>query len=142
MNELGTRIRGLRGALSLEEFARKHGVALRTVANVEDGVPIRKETLLRIARRAKLTKDETDSLMVAWIRSKLGPDADGFWIEPKRETSNLTDCEDSKNCDSKLIDKIRSLPVRHQQEILKASDRPEVLASLKHLNSLYDRLKR
>ena len=142
MNELGTRIRDLRGALSLEEFARKHGVALRTVANVEDGVPIRKETLLRIAQGAKLTKDETDSLIVAWIRSKLGPDADGFWIEPKLGALNLNNRKNSQSCDSKLIDKIRSLPVRHQREILKACDRPEVLASLKHLNLLYDRLRR
>lgn len=139
MSELGNKIHNLRGKLTLEEFAKKVGVSFSTIANIEKGKAVRKDIILSIAKSLRLPDEDTSELLIAWVRHKLGDDAHRLWIDPKRKSDKL---KDSESLEAQLITKIRNLPVRFQQEILKAIDRPEVLKGIENLNELHDRISK
>lgn len=141
MSELGNKLKYLRERMNLTqaELADQTELSPRTIANIEEGDRIRKETVLEIIKKLKLPHDQGTEMLLAWIKSELGPDAERFWIEPRSNSAEKI--KDQDNLAAKVVSAINSLPVRWQNELLAATTRPEILRSVAHLNKLHQSLK-
>lgn len=139
MSELADAVRKLRNTDSLDTFAERAGVSVRTLCKIEgDEAPVKISTILQMAASCKLSKDDELNLIRAWLRTQLTKQiADKFWIDWREEA--LHDKEMSQG--EKLSVAVQRLPHRIQAELLRAVDRPEVLAAIKDLNAIYDRLR-
>lgn len=139
MSELGNKIAHLRGSLSLKEFADKAGLSWSLIAKLEKGQVPRLATVQLIAQKLKLKEADRTDLVLAWIKAELGPEAKHFWIDPKKPAELL---KDKENIPHQVAGLVSALPTQMQAEILNALQRPEVLKSVKHLNELYDRVRK
>lgn len=74
MNELGNKLRELRGARTLREMDKTTGLAMRTYWRAEKGTQIRIETLNIIREKLLISDKDWPSYLIAWIKSTIGPD--------------------------------------------------------------------
>lgn len=139
MSELADAIKRIRGDIPQQEFAKLADIGFRTLCKIElDEDIVKLSTILRIAEKRRLKKPEMLDLIRAWIRTQLGDIANDLIIDVKEPVA-LRDKEPPVTV--RLMGKLSNLPSRHQQELLKAVDRPEVLNGVHTLNEMYERLR-
>jgi hypothetical protein len=137
MSELGNKIRAARNTRSQIEFAELSGISLRTLNKAEVGGRVKLDTVRRIIKAANLNDPQSQDLVLAWIKMMLEEFGDDFRIASKTKS----ELKEADNLSSKLMVGINKLPVRYQQALLKAIERPEVLNCLVMFNEAFDRMQ-
>jgi transcriptional regulator with XRE-family HTH domain len=139
MSELSAKIRALRGEASQSEFATRAGVSLRTVNNLELGQAVRLDTVQQVAKALQLKEGERLALVIAWLRTEAGPDADRLWIESKNP-SEIRELESDESTRADLL--FRKLTASDREQILKTMQRREVLNCLPAINHVWEKTER
>ncbi len=82
MSPLAEKLKRLRERhdLTQQVVANKSGLALRTIAGVERGEPLSKDTLLKILSAYKIPKNERVDFLMAWVRGELDEYADDIYM--------------------------------------------------------------
>lgn len=130
MNELGAKLKKLRGKRTLRAIARLSNIGFHTYYRAERGLSVKFSTLKAIAKMLSVTEEDWVSLIISWIKAEVGDDIKLVQLNPKRQLGTL----------DKINEKLISLPKTDQQEILLALERPEILQFIRAGNKLYDRL--
>lgn len=131
MNELGTKLKKLRGKRSLREIAEKSGLGFHTCYRAERSGSVKFSTLKTIATALGVTDEDWTSLIISWIKLEVGQDISRIDITPKRAGNTL----------SNITDKLLELPRRDQEQILKALQRREIMQIIQTFNRLYEQIE-
>jgi transcriptional regulator with XRE-family HTH domain len=124
-----------RAGLTQDQLAgRSKGVARSTVSAIEQGVPVKLETIRLLADALQLNREEWTTLLIDWLRIELGDEFDKLDIR-LRDGSELRDADTVAN---RLRQVVNSLTPSAQQQILKAAERPEIRDVLPALNRIYE----
>jgi transcriptional regulator with XRE-family HTH domain len=138
MSELGNKIRDLRGEKSQRDFAKATGLALRTLVGAEGGRRIRKRTIDQLAKVLRLPESTRIDLLHSWIKQQLDDDLRHFRIDTR--TPNAA--EDKASLLANIHVLLSEIPRKHQEDIYKALQRPEVLKAITPLNEFYDKMRK
>lgn len=130
MNELGAKLKKLRGKRTLRGLARLSGIQYHTYYRAERGLSVKFSTLKAIAKMLSVTEEDWVSLIISWIKAEVGDDIKLVRLSPKRQLGTL----------DQIIEKLLSIPKPDQEEILQALERPEILEIIRAGNKLYHRL--
>ena len=140
MQELGNKLRALRGDRSFEEMAGITGISRETLRKLESGENVSLKSLRTIARGVKALPEDELELIATWLRATAGSAAKHLHIAPidAKRSRLATVGHDTARA---LHDKFTALSTKEQAAILTAMQRPAVLRSLMHLNTLYDEVR-
>ena len=140
MKELGNKLKALRGDRSLEEMAGITGISRETLRKLEIGENVSLKSLRIIARGVKALPEDELELIATWLRATAGSAAKQLRIEPiDAKRSRLATV--GRDTARALQDKFAGLSTKEQAAILTAMQRPAVMRSLIHLNTLYDEIR-
>lgn len=126
MNELGRKLKLLRGDRLAVDVARMAGLSRETIRKVEDGVSVKFSTLRQIASALRVSKKEWVDLVWAWVRKEVGADYEKLF-----EDSGLTVEE------RELLALFRELLPQERNQLLDAIAQREVRRAMFALNMLY-----
>lgn len=94
-------------------------------------------TLKKIAKGFKLKEPDWLALLIAWLKTEAGEDANKLLVESKAR-SPLHDAD--HNQVSSAMFYFEQLNANERSEILKAMQRKEVVACLPAINRIWDKL--
>src|SRR5690606_28314662 len=128
---LGTRIKELRGSISQEDRATRAGLNRATLHKIETkNAQVRFDTLTALADALGLSHERRMQLLVAWLEVVLGEDFDLAGLRRAADQLRVRETTEEEELGRTLGRKLRALPPRLREEVLKALDRPPVLEAL------------
>jgi len=140
MTKLGNMLKTLRGSRTLDDCVAGTGIARETLRKAESGQPVKIDTLHTLARQGLHATDaQWKELLSAWLNHYARPWSHLVTIGTVGKTAPVAKAIHG------LLHQIQSaaaeLPTTDQCAILKALRHPEVVRSIRHLNTLFDSKK-
>lgn len=137
MSELGNKIKQLRGELSQLAFSKRVDLSHRTITKIEAGDKPKRANVIQIADRLRLGRVERLALLVLWLKAEVGEDDfEALNVNPVPAAMPRADTLD------RLYKAASPLSTNHQEHLVLACRRPEVMNNLTALNDLYDKISR
>lgn len=141
MSELAQKIATLRGELSGEAAAEKCGVSRETFYRIQRGGTVKLDTLKKIWSAFKLAPADQAELLSAWLIKEAGPEHSKVLIEPAiHGASALKDAGNNQTAQAMML--FRELAPEQRALIIKSMQRPEILASLNSMNTVWEKFDR
>lgn len=122
--------------MDLARAAARVGVSRETLRKIESGETIKISTLKQIATGLGASRPDVIELVCTWLRCHAGDEIEAIDITPRTKPSALQAAGQSAT--DRLTRAAAALTTREQEILLAAINRPEVLRSIAHLNSLWD----
>jgi len=130
-------MRQIRGDITFVDLADRTGVSRQTLMAIEDGTSTKLSTLRQIAKCCKLTDDQWDGLVVAWVACELGPEDFG------RLNRRLSPKLEGKGDEEQLMRTIfKRLSENERRVVLASAMIPSVRVMMPGLLKLYHAGKR
>jgi|SRR5579883_967230 len=136
-NYLAVIIKRLRARENYVKFAQRTGVNRQTLTELEQGIPVRLETLRRIAKGCKLDERQWAELLIAWLRVTMGEKE--FANLDVRAAPSPAVVKDLMAADELFLRLFHRLGNTEKADILKAMMRREVRACLTAINAVWER---
>jgi len=132
VSELSSKLAVLKGSKRTTE------VSYETFRKIERGQSVKLKTLRRIADALNVTDAEWLDMVVAWLKTEAGRDAQKLSIRPREGHSALHDAAVDKL--ARATDLFQQLNSQDAEEIIKAMQRPEVRACLVAINQVWEKM--
>jgi hypothetical protein len=138
VSELSAKIEELRGRMSISDFIRKASVSRETYRKIQIGKPVKLSTIQQVSKAFNLNKAHWHDIMVAWLKTEIGPDeAQHLWIE-RKAGSKLQEGKPDESARVMML--FSGLTHNERQEIIKAMERKEVRNCLPAINRSWEQL--
>lgn len=125
-------------SVDLQTAAERTDVSRETIRKLETGETVKLPTLIQVARGLGATPSDVTELICTWSQcliQECAPElSDHIQIHATSTPSPLRRDTDAE----RLKSKVSKLTKKEVSTLLDAVDRPEVLRSIVHLNSLYE----
>jgi len=138
VSELSSKLAVLKGSKRTTEILSAAKVSYETFRKIERGQSVKLKTLRRIADALNVTDAEWLDMVVAWLKTEAGRDAQKLSIRPREGHSALHDAAVDKL--ARATDLFQQLNSQDAEEIIKAMQRPEVRACLVAINQVWEKM--
>jgi transcriptional regulator with XRE-family HTH domain len=138
MSQLSGRLAALKGSQKTSDIIAKANVSRETFRKIERGEAVKLSTLRQIAKALHVSEEEWLDLLIAWIQTEVGKDSHYLWIETKESGhSRLHDATADQTAKAMML--FQELNHTDRLEIIKAMQRPEVMACIRGINGVWEK---